>query len=283
MFRRFFFLIIDHVKDNKLFTSSAPVLSSLKSILIWSAILVLILFWTPLLGIVRLLDRDPALYRTGRLFRTLGKWITKVNPGWLITISGNADLDDRSPYVVVSNHLSNADIPVISNLPWEMKWMAKKELFGVPFSGWMMRLAGDIPVDRRDPTRQISTLKKAVFYLRNRCSIMFFPEGTRSRSGKLGRFTNGAFHLAIREQIPIVPLVVDGTQDCLPKNSWKFGQAPEIKLKVLEPVSVEGLTKDDVDELTENVRNAILKQLAEWRGTDPETIDGSRKGSPQRR
>lgn len=251
--------------------------SSVKSILIWSAVLVLIVFWTPLLGIVRLFDSDPALYRTGRLFRTLGKWITKVNPGWQITVSGNVDLDDRNPYVVVSNHLSNADIPVISNLPWEMKWMAKKELFRVPFSGWMMRLAGDIPVDRRDPTRQISTLKKAVYYLRNRCSVMFFPEGTRSRSGKLGRFTNGAFHLAIREQLPIVPLVVDGTQDCLPKNSWKFGNAPKIKLRVLDPISVEGLTSDDVDELMEKVRGAILDQLAVWRKTDPAAVDATRK------
>ncbi|MDX1618625.1 MAG: lysophospholipid acyltransferase family protein [Balneolaceae bacterium] len=251
-------------------------LSSLKSILIWLAVLTLIFFWTPMLGLVRLFDRDPALYRTGRMFRTLGKWITRVNPGWHITISGNVDIDDRRPYVVVSNHLSNADIPVISNLPWEMKWVAKQELFGVPFVGWMMRLAGDISVDRSDPSRQISTLKKAVYYLRKRCSVMFFPEGTRSRSGKLGRFTNGAFHLAIREQIPIVPLVVDGTRECLPKKSWKFGNAPKIRLRVLDPVSVEGLTKEDVDTLTQRVRTAILEQLAEWRQTEPSAIDATR-------
>jgi len=253
------------------------VISALKSIAIWAAVLTLIVFWTPLLAAVRLFDRDPALYRTGRLFRTLGKWITKVNPGWKITISGNTEIDDRRPYVVVSNHLSNADIPVISNLPWEMKWMAKRELFGLPFVGWMMRLAGDISVYRRDPTRQISTLKKAVYYLRNRCSLMFFPEGTRSRSGKLGRFTNGAFHLAIREQVPILPLVIDGTQECLPKKSWKFGEAPHIRLRVLEPVSVEGLTSDDVDQLMQTVRSRILEQLADWREADPAAIDGSRR------
>ncbi len=250
--------------------------SSVKSILIWSAVLVLILVWVPVLGLVRLFDRDPARYRTGRLFRTLGKWITRVNPGWRISISGNAErIDDRTPFIIVSNHLSNADIPVISNLPWEMKWIAKKELFEVPFSGWMMKMAGDIPVNRRDPRSQISTLKRAVYYLRNDCSVMFFPEGTRSRSGKLGRFTNGAFHLAIRERVPVLPLVIDGTQECLPKNSWKFGPAPEIQLKVLEPVSVEGLEPEEVEKLTTEVRNKILNQLVEWRGESPAEIDAT--------
>ena len=249
--------------------------SALKSILIWSAVLVLIVIWTPLLGLVWLTDRDRARYRTGRLFRTLGKWITKVNPEWNITISGNLDLDDRHPYVMVSNHLSNADIPVISNLPWDMKWVAKKELFGIPFVGWMMRMAGDIPVDRRDPRSQISTLKKAVNCLRNRCSVMFFPEGTRSRSGKLGRFTKGAFHLAIREKVPVLPLVIDDTQNCLPKKSWKFGYAPDIRLKVLDPIPVDGLTEDDVEELAGRVRAAILRQLSEWRDKDPEHLDAT--------
>lgn len=246
--------------------------------MVWSAVLTLIFVWVPVLGIVRLFDGDPARYRTGRLFRKLGKWITRVNPEWKIHISGNTEVDDRTPFVVVSNHLSNADIPLISNLPWEMKWIAKKELFEVPFSGWMMKMAGDIPVNRRDPRSQISTLKQAVQYLRNDCSVMFFPEGTRSRSGKLGRFTNGAFHLAIREQVPILPLVIDGTQQCLPKNSWKFGSAPSIYLKVLDPVPVEGLTSDDVEELTQQVRSQILNQLAEWRDEEPVLIDSTIKG-----
>lgn len=250
-------------------------MSAVKSILLWIGVLSLILLWLPLLAVVRLTDRDPARYRTGRMFRRLGKWITKINPAWKITIAGRVDLDDRSPYVVVSNHLSNADIPVISNLPWEMKWVAKQVLFKVPVVGWMMKLAGDIPVDRTDPRRQISTMKNAVYYLRNNCSVMFFPEGTRSRSGKLGRFTKGAFHLAVKQNIPVVPLVIDGTQNCLPKNSWKFGDAPHIRLKVLDPVSTNELDADEVDALMEEVRNMILNQLSEWRGAEPELIDAT--------
>ncbi|MFW6157592.1 MAG: lysophospholipid acyltransferase family protein, partial [Balneolaceae bacterium] len=122
---------------------------SIKSLLIWICIVVLILFWLPMLALCRLFDRDPVRYRTGRLFRLLGKMMTRVNPGWRIRLEGLTDIDDRNPYIVVCNHLSNADIPVISNLPWEMKWVAKKELFDIPIVGWMMKLAGDISVNRR--------------------------------------------------------------------------------------------------------------------------------------
>lgn len=248
-------------------------MESLKSILIWIAVAILILIWLPLLAISRLFDQDEGHYFTGRLFRILGKAISKVNPNWRITISGNIDIDDRHPYVVVCNHLSQADIPLISNLPWEMKWVAKKELFETPVVGWMMRLAGDISVDRKAINRKRKTLASASDYLSKRCSVMFFPEGTRSRNGKMNRFTKGAFELAIREGVPILPMAIDGTQTCLPKKSWKFGKADHIKLKVLDPISTRHLAKEDVSSLTEEVREMILNQLSEWRGQPVEEID----------
>lgn len=184
-----------------------------KSIFIWTALGLLILCWLPLLAIRRVFDTDPARYKTGRLFRKLGKAISRVNPNWKIRISGRTDIDDRRPYVMVCNHLSQADIPLISNLPWEMKWVAKKELFDIPIVGWMMKLASDISVDRRAPDRKEATFKMARHYLSHNCSVIFFPEGTRSLNGKLNAFTRGAFELAIREQIPVLPLVIDGTQN----------------------------------------------------------------------
>jgi len=99
----------------------------------------------------RLFDRDPVRYRTGYLFRRLGKALTRINPSWRLHISGETIENPRRPYVVVSNHQSLADIPLISNLPWEMKWMGKVELFKLPVIGWMMRLAGDVSVDRTVP------------------------------------------------------------------------------------------------------------------------------------
>lgn len=248
-------------------------LDSVKSVLIWFGVVLLVLVWLPLLAIRRLLDRDPAHYGTGKLFRKLGKYISRINPNWKIAISGRTDIDDRKPYVMVCNHLSQADIPLISNLPWEMKWVAKKELFELPLVGWMMKLAGDVTVDRRAPDRKEATLAQGSYYLNHQCSVMFFPEGTRSRSGKLNAFTRGAFELAIREQIPILPLVIDGTQNTLPKRSWKFGVAKHIKLKVLDPIPTKGYSTKEVSKLTQEVRTKIFDQLVEWRDVDPVYID----------
>ncbi|MGD8427021.1 MAG: lysophospholipid acyltransferase family protein [Balneolaceae bacterium] len=247
--------------------------ATIKSVLIWVAVALLIVLWLPLLAVVRLTDFDPSHYRTGRVFRMLGKAITKINPNWKIKISGRTDIDDRAPYIIICNHLSQADIPLISNLPWEMKWVAKKELFDIPVVGWMMKLAGDICVDRRAPDRKKSTFEQARYYLNRRCSVIFFPEGTRSRNGKLNAFTKGAFELAIKEQVPILPMVIDGTQNTLPKRSWKFGEAKHIKLKILDPVAIEGLGKNDITPLSREVRQKVLNQLCEWRSKHPDEID----------
>lgn len=247
--------------------------TTIKSVIIWVIVALLIILWLPLLVVVRLFDFDPSHYRTGRVFRMLGKAITKINPGWNITISGRTNIDDREPYIIVCNHLSQADIPLISNLPWEMKWVAKKALFDIPVVGWMMKLAGDISVDRRATNRKEHTFEQARFYLNNRCSVIFFPEGTRSRNGKLNAFTKGAFELAIREQIPVLPMVIDGTQNTLPKRSWKFGVAKHIKLKILDPVATDGMGRNDATPLSREVRSKVLKQLSEWRNKAPEEID----------
>lgn len=245
----------------------------LVSVFIWIAVVMLIFFWLPLLGIIRLFDRDPGLYKTGRMFRRLGLAISRVNPNWKITIEGDTQIDDRKPYVIVSNHMSNADIPVISNLPWEMKWIAKKELFNLPVVGWMMKLAGDIPVRRGSLRETVAVFQRCKYYLDRKTSVIFFPEGTRSRSGKLTRFASGAFDLAIRENKPILPLVLDGTQGCLPKKSWVFEKNVHVKLKVLEPISTLHYHKGDSSLLMEKVRTKMAEQLAEWRGVNITEVD----------
>lgn len=245
-----------------------------KSFFIWAAIVSLIVFWVPLLAVRRLFDRDPAHYKTGKLFRRLGYFISRINPNWNIHIEGRTDLDDRHPYIFVSNHLSNADIPVISNLPWEMKWIAKKELFSLPFAGWMMRMSGDISVDRSSATKRVGVFLKCSKYLSRNISVMFFPEGTRSRTGKLNRFAPGAFDLAIREQVPVVPIVLDGTRECLPKNTWIFKPGVEVRVKILDPVPVEGLGEEEGKELMNRVHSLIAAQLSEWRNQPLDEVLG---------
>ncbi|TVR28515.1 MAG: 1-acyl-sn-glycerol-3-phosphate acyltransferase [Balneolaceae bacterium] len=247
----------------------------IKSVLIWSAIIVLIIFWLPLIAVRRLFDFDPVRYKTGRLFRKLGYFMSKVNPNWKIEIEGEKAIDDRNPYVVVSNHLSNADIPVISNLPWEMKWVAKKELFNLPVAGWMMKMAGDIPVDRASRNKRAGVFLRCKYYLDRKVSVMFFPEGTRSRTGKINKFAPGAFELAIREKIPILPIVIDGTQDCLPKKTWVFKPNVYVKMKILNPIDTSALNEANGIELMNHVRSLITDQIAEWRGVAVAEVDAT--------
>ena len=240
-------------------------MSLLKSLYIWFVSALLILLWVPLLAVMRLFDRDPALYRTGRMYRRLGYFMVRLNPNWKLEISGETIENPRNPYVVVANHQSMGDIPVISNLPWEMKWVGKEELFKMPIVGWQMKLAGDIPVNRKGVRRWEQVAKKAGFYLEHNCSVMIFPEGTRTKDGSLGRFADGAFALAIRHQVPILPVVVEGTFDCLPKNSWIFGKSESMKVKVLPPIPTEGMTSAEVPELRDRVHKLIGDQLTVWR------------------
>jgi 1-acyl-sn-glycerol-3-phosphate acyltransferase len=254
--------------------------TTLRSLWIWGAVASLVVLWLPLLALIRLFDADPVRYTTGRWFRRLGIAMTRVNPSWRLHVDGVRVENPRRPYVVVSNHQSFADIPIISHLPWEMKWIGKAELFRIPFIGWMMRLAGDIPVDRADRRSGARMLLAAKGCLLNRCSVMFFPEGTRSPDGRVWRFNEGAFHLAVKAGVPVLPVAVEGTRDCLPKRSWKFGPPQEILLRVLPPVETEGLTSEGVAALTERVRGMIIDQVAAWRNQDRSSVDALAPGGP---
>ncbi|MGD0590889.1 MAG: lysophospholipid acyltransferase family protein [Bacteroidota bacterium] len=244
------------------------------SLYVWISFGIILLIWFCLVGISRLFDRDPVLYRTGYVFRKIGNAITFINPAWKLHISGEKISNPRKPYVVVCNHQSMADIPLISNLPWEMKWMAKEELFKIPIVGWMMRWSGDISVDRKNPRSGALALIKAQRVLEQKCSVMIFPEGTRTLDGRVRQFTEGAFLLAIRAKVPILPLVIEGSRDCIPKNSWKFGKPSHIFLKVLPPVDTSSMTIQDVSTLRDNIRMTIMKQIAELRSVPVDSVDG---------
>jgi 1-acyl-sn-glycerol-3-phosphate acyltransferase len=232
----------------------------LRSIWIWTATAALILLWVVFLAIVRLFDRDPRHLRTARCFRRLGHAMAHVNP-WRIHISGRERVRPGQVYVIVSNHQSYADIPVVSHVNIDAKWLGKAEMFRVPPLGWMLRMAGDIPVTRGDRKKSAQALLQCARYLRRGCSIVFFPEGTRSRDGQVLPFNDGPFQLAIREHVPVLPLVVEGTGDALPRNSWLFGGARDIHLRVLEPVPVDGWTVKQSGELRDAVRGKIVDEL----------------------
>jgi len=245
-----------------------------RSIWIWIASAALVLLWAPLLAMVRLFDRGPRRLRTGRWFRRLGRVLAKVNP-WRIQVFGQENLNRNQVYVIVSNHQSMADIPVIAHLRLDTKWLAKAELFRLPVVGWMLRMAGDIPVERSDRHKSAKAMLQCARYLRQGCSVVFFPEGTRSSDGRVLPFNEGPFQLAIRERVPILPLVVEGSGSALPRKSWIFGGTQQIHLQILKPVSVDGWRMERSAELRDEVRRRIVDELCRLHGAAQESSGGT--------
>jgi 1-acyl-sn-glycerol-3-phosphate acyltransferase len=225
----------------------------------WLILVVCVLLWFPVLILARLLTApfDRGLYIPGLIFRKIAPTMVFLNPLWRFRYSGMLPKDPRRPYVVVSNHESFTDILLISHLPWEMKWLSKAELFRIPVMGWLMWLAGDIPVKRGFGPSAVEAMARCRKALANRVSVMIFPEGTRSKTAELLPFKDGAFRLAIEAGVPILPLAVSGTSTALRKHDWRFGKSVA-EVRVLEPVETTGLGPADVSALKTRVRSLII-------------------------
>jgi len=236
------------------------------SIWSWMVLGVTVLVWCPMVAIVRLVTApfDPGRYWAGFLFRKLAVVHQRLNPLWHFTVSGTMPSDPRRPYVVVSNHESFVDILLISHLPWEMKWLSKVEMFKIPLVGWMMRLAGDVPLRRGESSSAVTAMAACRDRLERRVSVMIFPEGTRSASGELAAFKDGAFRLAIETGTTILPVAVHGTRTALRKHDWRLGRS-RAEARVLEPVDVSELDASDVATLRERVRDRIAVELISMR------------------
>lgn len=199
---------------------------------------------------------DPGRYAAGRAFRHLAVLGTWFNPYWHFRTTGVPIKDPRRPYVVVANHESYADIFLVSHLKWEMKWLAKDTIFRIPVMGWMMRMAGDVPINRGNRGSAQEALEACRDRLSKRVSVMIFPEGTRSRTDELLPFKDGAFQLAITTGTPIIPIAIAGTRDAMAKGSFSFRRANAI-CAVLEPIPTTGLTAANLPELRNRTRTII--------------------------
>lgn len=228
----------------------------------WFVLGVLVVVFTPLVAIARVVTTpfDPGRYHAGYLFRQLTVIHQRLNPLWSFTVSGTIPDDPRHPYVVVGNHESFVDILLIAQLPFEMKWLSKSEFFKIPFVGWMMWLADDIRLVRGDKKAGAQALIDMKDRLAKNVSVMVFPEGTRSKSGELGEFRDGAFRVAVQTGVPILPLALLGTRDALIKHDWRFGFS-DAEVRVLDPIPTDGLTKADVPALRDRTRAVIAEAL----------------------
>jgi 1-acyl-sn-glycerol-3-phosphate acyltransferase len=183
------------------------------------------------------------------------------NPAWPVTIEGRERIDRGEAYVMVANHLSLLDILVFFRLFIHFKWVSKIENFRIPFIGWNMRLNEYIPLKRGDKESIVQMLRSCRETLAAGNSIMMFPEGTRSPDGRLRSFKTGAFELAKDTGNPILPIVVTGTADALPKRGFVLRGRHPIRVKVLDGIPYEAFADESIESLTNRVHALIAGEI----------------------
>lgn len=183
--------------------------------------------------------------------------LIRLNPYWKIKVSGLENIDKKKTYIIVANHQSLADIIVLYQMKTQFKWVAKESLFSVPFVGWCMSLAKHIKLERGDFSSIKKVYREAAEWVRAGMSVLFFPEGTRSETGEMSEFQNGAFKLAIKERKAVLPVLLTGTRDAIPKGGWQFSAKIYCTLQVLPAIDTVGLGPGDFERLKDEVRSKL--------------------------
>jgi 1-acyl-sn-glycerol-3-phosphate acyltransferase len=187
---------------------------------------------------------------------------TWLNPAWPTTVEGRKNVRPNVPYVMVANHQSLVDILVLFRLFKHFKWVSKAENFRVPCIGWNMSLNGYIKLYRGNRASIARMMNACQKVLEQGNPIMMFPEGTRSKDGKLRPFKHGAFTLAKRLGVPVLPIVLEGTGSALPKAGFVLQGRHPIRIRVLPEIPPEEFAAT-VPELALQVRDVFAGELGE--------------------
>jgi 1-acyl-sn-glycerol-3-phosphate acyltransferase len=206
------------------------------------------------------------------IFDPHGKQVYRINQLWTwlvlriarisLTVRGLENLDPSEQYVFMVNHQSNIDIPVLveSLSRFQLRWIAKKELLWVPLFGWAMWATKHITVNRSDPNDARKSLERAKRHMAAGISVVVFPEGTRSRNGKLLPFKKGGFLLALQTGKNIVPVTINGSGHLLPSGDWRL-RSGNVEVIVEKPIMTETFRASSIRPLSDRVRQAIAANL----------------------
>lgn len=186
-------------------------------------------------------------------------------PIWRIDIKGREKAVPGTTYVIISNHQSILDILMMNCLRYRYRWISKIENVSVPVLGWYLSMAKYITVDRGDEESKAEMLEKSYNCLKEGISIMMFPEGTRSLDNEIGFFKRGAFQLAMQTNVPILPVVIDGTGGILPKHGFIFGSNHRITIRVLDPVLPASFNSKTPEDLSLKVQTLMADYLKDIR------------------
>lgn len=203
--------------------------------------------------------------RSGNLVHWFARWWARTllwNGRIPVRIDGLDNVPFDRPCILASNHASAADIPILfGHLPFQFRVIAKDSLFRIPVLGWCMRLAGYISIDRGSPTKAMRSLQRAAGRLQAGLPVLVFPEGTRSRTGELLPFHNGAFLLAIEAGVPVVPIGIRGSYEILVSGSMRIRPGLDVVITVGPAIETNGYSRKERGELALKVHDAVRRCL----------------------
>jgi 1-acyl-sn-glycerol-3-phosphate acyltransferase len=230
----------------------------IRTIFVWSCIVIATFVLGVFTFVSYLFDRKGKM---GHYYATLwGKTALLANQV-KVKVEGMEHLNGKGPYVFMSNHQGYYDIFVLlGHLPYQFKWLAKKELFSVPFLGWTMAAVGYISIDRGGTRDTVKAMNEAAQKIRDGMSVVIFPEGSRSPDGSILPFKKGGFTLAIKSKVPIVPIAISGSREIMPKDSLTVTPG-EIRMLVGHPIEIQHYSLKDRESLMKKVRETISKNF----------------------
>lgn len=183
--------------------------------------------------------------------------IVSLTPGWKVQVNGQENIPSDGKFVLVANHESATDIFVMYFTGLQFRWLSKASVFKIPFIGQAMHAAGYIPIERGNKQSHVEAFERSKDVVKSGVPMFYFPEGTRSKTGKVKDFKSGAFKLAEETDAKIVPIALSGTKNLLVKGSFVPGYA-SVFVDILKPITREG--NESLDSFTQRARMSIIKQ-----------------------
>jgi 1-acyl-sn-glycerol-3-phosphate acyltransferase len=190
-------------------------------------------------------------------------WLSRTR----VEIEGLEYIDREHPQIFVANHSGLHDIlSLAANLPVQFRWVAKKSLFRVPFMGWHMRRAGYFAIDYENPRSTAKSIAEAARAIQGGMSAILFPEGGRSVDGVLNKFYSGAFSLALRTGVPLVPIILEGSYRVIIPMTLRVNPGVILRIRIDRPVDLSAYTKADRHRLMDDIFQIMSRSLEEIRG-----------------
>ena len=235
----------------------------IKSLWVWfsSIAFVLLAFPVSLMLWLLALAFDRRRLMNNRWMVIQGIVLTKMSPFWKVITEGREKIDHKQAYIIVPTHQSMLDIVFFNMLRHRLRWVSKMEVFRVPVLGWEMKMVKYIELVRGNKSSVIRMMEKCVESLQDGISVVLFPEGTRSLTGAIGKFKTGAFQLAVKTDKPLLPVLIDGTGEILPKKGIIFGSRRTVRIRVLDPIFPGQFGTGDPEELAARVHSIMVAAM----------------------